>query len=735
MRNSLRLRLTLIFIGLAIIPLIVVGGILLQTTQTAAKAQATALESQVAQSAASRVADYYQGLNQDLYGLGNQIQIISTPDRTQYVTLLNDRLGAGNYTKGYEELTLLDAHGKEIARASLQAVTPESQLLDHSKMDDYLQPASTHQIYYGPIDLDSSTGQPYFTMSVPLFASSGRTTQLSEVLIAKIGVSALDNVLSQARPGMNQTLYITDAEGKAFAYGQSSFHPKNAHVTLPPSANIQNSVMGTVAIGVGWHVLPPSADIQNGINHTSVVLAANKVQLNNQTIDVVAEQPTSVALSLVNNLTTTLTIAILLALIFSAAAGFVAVRQIVFPIENLATMARKIAQGDISQISQTVSIRSRDEIGALATAFNEMTSQLQNLVGSLEQRVSERTRELEGKSLQIRLAAEIARDISSTPNLEELLTRSSELIVERFGFYHVGIFFLDDKKEYAVLRASPTEAGKQLLANNHRLQVGEQGIVGRVAATGEARIALDTGADAVYFNNPYLPNTRSEMALPLKTSGEIFGVLDIQSDQSQAFTQDDVEIMQVLSDQLAVAIERIRLLRQVQSQFKEIEQAYQSSTQEAWQHRAHGENRVIGYKFDGSQLQPINAESDHTQVDRLPPDNMEDEGVKTIPIQLRGQTIGSINVRFRDESTHERTTEIIGQIVDRLATALDNARLAEEARQRAERERAITDISTKISTFSDIDAIMRLAVEELGRQLGSSTEVTLELGNDHQEQS
>ena len=166
------------------------------------------------------------------------------------------------------------------------------------------------------------------------------------------------------------------------------------------------------------------------------------------------------------------------------------------PVISLTQTAQEAAQGNLSARSN---VTTNDEIGVLANTFNLMTSQLSEQIRTLDQRVSERTREVESQALRVRSAAEIARDISSAPNLNELLVRSSELIVDRFKFYHAGIFLLDDKKEYAVLRASPTEAGKQLIANSHRLRVGEQGIVGRVSATGEARIALDTGADAVYF--------------------------------------------------------------------------------------------------------------------------------------------------------------------------------------------------------------------------------------------
>ena len=330
---------------------------------------------------------------------------------------------------------------------------------------------------------------------------------------------------------------------------------------------------------------------------------------------------------------------------------------------------------------------------------------------TLEQRVSERTRELEQETLRVRSAAEVARDLASAPSLDELLVRASTLIMERFKFDHTGVFLLDDKREYAVLRASPTEEGKQLLANNHRLRVGEQGIVGKVAATGQARIALDTGADAVYFDNPSLPATRSEMALPLKNVGEVLGVLDIQSRQPQAFSQEDMDIMQVMADQLAIGIQRIRLLQQVETQLKEIEQAYRYITRRSWVNFASDKNRTLGYKFKGTQLQPIYTVLG-SAVENLPGRESQDKKAKKIPVRLRGQTIGFVDVRFQDDNTHEDTTTIIEQITERLAAALDNARLAEEIRDRAQRETLISELGGRFRSSLDLESVLKTAAQE-----------------------
>ena len=293
--------------------------------------------------------------------------------------------------------------------------------------------------------------------------------------------------------------------------------------------------------------------------------------------------------------------------LFVVAAAIIAVvisaRTISDPITTLVHTTESFAAGNLS--ARAVVDR-EDEIGTLAQAYNQMTVQLQEMIGRLEQRVEDRTQDLENQTLRLRVAAEIARDAASARDLHELLTQAARLIQNRFGFYHTGIFLLDNDKEYAVLVASPTEAGQKMLENNHKLRVGETGIVGRVAASGEARITLNTGTDAVYFNNPLLPNTNSEMALPLKIENRVIGVLDVQSDQPEAFNDDDVAIMQILADQLATAIERARLLQEVEVNLKELESAYGRFTSENWKKISVGSLAVNkGYHFDNVRVEPV----------------------------------------------------------------------------------------------------------------------------------
>jgi len=236
-----------------------------------------------------------------------------------------------------------------------------------------------------------------------------------------------------------------------------------------------------------------------------------------------------------------------------------AANQFSKPIIEITRSAEKIADGDLGVQAK---VTSNDEIGTLGTAFNSMTKQLKDLVDTLENRVRERTRQLASqnealqfRSRQLQTVADVARSIVSTREVDSLLNQVTRLVSERFGFYHAGIFLLDEDGEYAVLRAANSPGGKRMLDRQHKLKVGQIGIVGYVTGSGEPRIATDVGEDAVYFNNPDLPETRSEMALPLKLGGSIIGALDVQSKESDAFGEDDVALFTTLADQISVAIE------------------------------------------------------------------------------------------------------------------------------------------------------------------------------------
>lgn len=352
----------------------------------------------------------------------------------------------------------------------------------------------------------------------------------------------------------------------------------------------------------------------------------------------------------------------------------------------------------------------------------------------LEERVAERTRELENQSRRLRITVEIVKEAASSRDLSGLLERAGQLIQERFGFYHTGLFIIDNDKEYAILTASPTDAGKQMIANGYKSRLGYASLVGRVASTGTFRIVLDTNQDTSYEKNPLLPNTQSAMALPLKVGRDIIGVLDLQSDQRNAFADDEVAVIQILTDQLATTIERARLLQQVEQNLKNLEQAYGRTTREAWKSIAErGTAKNFGYHFDNIRIRPIH-EVSALGNEALQSGNKVREINETqyesvaIPIKLRGQSIGVVTVKLK-EGYKQATINTIEQAIDRLAGSLESARLFEEARQRANHEQAISHVTTAISSAPEFDSILRTAVEEIGNSLGDS-EVSIQILED-----
>lgn len=382
----------------------------------------------------------------------------------------------------------------------------------------------------------------------------------------------------------------------------------------------------------------------------------------------------------------------------------------------------------------------QDNFDKRSAELQQKENELRSIQATLEQRVGERTRELENQTQRLRAAAEIAKNVATSRNLEELLEKAGNLIQDRFGFYHTGIFLIDRNREFAVLTASPTDAGKEMIVDNHRLRVGDASLVGRVASNGEPLVSLGKDFDSAGFNKSYLPETRSEMALPLKVENNLIGVLDIHSEVSQAFNENDIAVLQILADQLATAIERTRLLQQEQQNLRELEQALGDTTRESW--KSFAESGLLnnsGYRFDNIRIQPINEISEFGSkalqsgeiVTQSNEGQAADQQFIAIPIKLRGQPVGVVTAKLK-KGYSQNTLDTIKQAVERLALSLESARLYEEARLRADREQAIAQVTSGISSANEFDTILRTTVEEVGRALGDS-EVSIQIIGENSE--
>lgn len=415
------------------------------------------------------------------------------------------------------------------------------------------------------------------------------------------------------------------------------------------------------------------------------------------------------------------------------------------PILNLTGTAREVASGNLDA---RASVDAQDEIGQLAETFNTMTAQLKETLGGLEQRVAERTTELEesSKQLQRRAAqfetiAQLARTITSVQDPKSLLPKITQLVSVSFGFYHVGLFLLDESRQYAVLSAANSEGGKKMLDRKHRLGVGQTGIVGYVTSTGNPRIALDTGTDAVYFDNPDLPETRSEMALPLRVGTNIIGALDVQSTLANAFSEEDVEVLSILADEVSIAIENARLFEESQRVLAEAQTAFSKSTLDAWR-QITKKRETVGYALSGTSIRPLEKPLNNAEIRKALKSgkiSVTSNGKKkksttlAVPILLRDQVIGTMNINLpEDHEWDPDEVDITQALAERVGIAIESATLLEESRRRAAQESMIGDISAKISASAEIERIMQVAVGELREALGAS-EVSLKIGSDESE--
>jgi len=394
------------------------------------------------------------------------------------------------------------------------------------------------------------------------------------------------------------------------------------------------------------------------------------------------------------------------------------IRSVAWPVERLTDAASRFSAG---HLDERVRVEWADEFGRLGVAFNEMADRLQVAYVDLEQRVAERTRNLERRSIQLQVAAEVARDATTARDLDELLNRTVDLVRDRFGFYHTGIFLVDDLGEYAVLRAATGEAGRQMLEREHRLKIGEVGIVGYVTATGLSRIVLDVGGDAVYFDNPLLPETRSEMALPLRVGGEVIGALDVQSREAEAFDDEDVAILQTMADQLAVIIQNIRLVREAQQTVRELEAASGRYIKEAW--RA---EQSRGYRYRGLGIEPVYEHPPQVrqawrQERSIISSQSETDATNNlaVPLKLRDQVLGVLNLRFEGETASPEMVALVENVADRLAMALESARLFGETQSRARREQTIRQITEQMSRAVDVETILQTTITRLGEAVGA----------------
>ena len=447
-------------------------------------------------------------------------------------------------------------------------------------------------------------------------------------------------------------------------------------------------------------------------------------------------RPTSVLLLDVQGQIRTNIILVLIASILISIVSALIARSLARPISALAKVANSISQGDLDARAE---VRSTDEIGVLASAFNSMTNQLQSTLIGLENRVAERTKDFERSALELETIAVVTREISIIRDMDTLLKVSVDLIRERFEYYHVGIYLIEERTEFAFLRAASGAAAEQLLDEKYKVRVGQTGLVGNVTRAGYA----DMATGAIHFDNPMLPETQSQIVLPLRNHNITIGALDIQASTPAAFAKKDVQIFQTLADQLSAAIENAQLSQKIEGSLAQLTAVNRLQTQQMWQAAINQQERP-SYEYDGLQIRavPNNLPDDllkkleNGKPVMINENNQDNSGQEKtallIPLVVLGQVIGVIGLE-QENPDHKWTDQelaIAQAAANRAGLTLENARLIEESQRRAIKERTIFESTARIGSALNIENILQTTVEELEKVL-SGSEVILQFQSEN----
>lgn len=345
--------------------------------------------------------------------------------------------------------------------------------------------------------------------------------------------------------------------------------------------------------------------------------------------------------------------------------------QIVRPLRALTDVAVAISQGNLNV---TAEIQAQDETGLLANTFNLMISQLKNLFSTLEQRVTDRTRGLE-------LAAEVGRSVSRVRALDEMLRDTAEIVRSQFDLYYVQVYLVDASRTNLVLQSGTGSVGSELVGRAHRLALNTASINGRAAIEKRSVVVSDTASSPDFRPNPLLPETRSEMAVPLLLGDQIVGVLDLQSVEANALNQDNLPAFEALAGQIAVAVQNANLLEQAEQARAEVEGQARRLVRTGWQEHLDAIHRPeqTGFSFEKNQVTPLDEDLQlDQQVDAL-----------VVPITFTGQQLGSLVVDMEQERQTPQTVELVNIVARQVAQQVENLRLLESAeRYRLEAENA-----------------------------------------------
>lgn len=713
--RSLVTTLAITFVFLSVLPILLVASLLGYFDSESQREALFYRQQLIAAKAAKEVSGFIERIFSVLEA---SAQVGQVSDQEQQHLILEKLLGLENALR---EVVLVDKAGQKTVEASRRSLIASTNLVNLDKSEAFAQ-VKQGQHFISAVYIDEETSEPLVILAIPVKDVFG---DFQGALFAEVNLKFMWDVVDQLQVGQTGTAYVVDKQGNLIAFGDAARVLKGEN--LGHLAKVAEFISDTTAKRELY---------STGINGTAVV--ATYAPLGTPNWAVITEIPVGEAYYNFLIRGSFLLGGLLVIAAMAVGAGVYASRYLTTPLLNLTQTATRLAAGEIELQAD---LAGPAEVVRLATAFNDMTAQLRELIGSLEERVAARTHRLE-------LVATLGERLLGTLHFEELLEEVVNQVKENFGYYHSHIYLLDDNGKNLVVAAGTGEAGAQMKAKRHSIALDAQtSLVARAARSGEV-VKVDNVREADdWLPNPLLPDTYSEMAVPIMSvKGQIAGVLDVQEDRVAGLDEGDVNLLRSLVGIIAVAINNARLFAEVETALAEAYAAQERYAEQSWQKsKAVTSEGQYHYTQPGvatlaeatlakakrhalAQKKPtlmtIN-ESDSVENSAASPDTPgEDKKAKAIvaPIISHNTAIGALQLypAQADRVWTEDDLAITEAVINQLVQTAENLRLFEETRERASFERLVSDITDKLYQAPSLDILVKTAAEELGQALGVS---------------
>ncbi len=622
----------------------------------------------------------------------------------------------------FREITLLNSRGQEVTKLVGQTIVPVDDLLDRANSDLFIQTIQNVK-HISSVHIDEATGEPLVTLAVPLKNNFGG---FQGVLLAEVSLQFMWGQVDALEIGQTGLAYVVDTQGNLIALGDKSGDRKR----VLAAENVRHLNEVTEFIKNQADFDEAGAGISKGINGSYIL--GTHIPLGRPNWAVVTELPLAEAYQ---QTIWNIVLSAVSLLITTFVAGWIGVyiaRRLAAPLLNLTQTATRIATGEPGLVA---TLEGPTEVSRLASAFNSMTAQLHELIDSLEQQVATRTQRLE-------IVTTLSEHLTAILDLNELLTELVKQVKNEFGYYHAHVYLLDEERQNLMMVAGVGEAGAQMKAAGHHIPLdAPTSLVARAARRGEVVSVANVRETPDWLANPLLPDTYAEMAVPIIVEGQVVGVLDVQQNQIAGLDDNDANLLRSLASQVAVAIRNARLFTEVETALASARAVQERYLEQSWEKArivSHGSQYLYAQPkappLDDTKRQVLSEvqqqalAQDGPAVVALNDDDSEPRSL-VAPIKLRNKKIGALQLHTSEgeQVWSEDDLAVIEAVVDQLGQTAENLRLFDVTRQRAGREQTIREITDKLRTAPDLEQLVTIATEELGKHLSVSY-AELELG-------